>query len=306
MQSHMAVSPFAAAVHALELDEHGWIEALFAEGRELFDAGEGLFVYSYRAGVQPALQLAALAGEHTAPSTWAALEGWGSANASVLARSYVSCAGGLELRSAALRGPLRDLRARFEHAGVVDLLTIQAHDARGFGVFLSAPRHRPVVLDERNRRALDRVVVELGAALRLREARRVQDLRRLTVSEREVITLIAHGASDKEIARALGIGLSTVSTFAHRARTKLGCHPGGEALVALTPAARARRSELFARLTPAECDVAADLVLGKSYAEIALRRGSAVRTVAAQCASIFRKCAVTGQRALAAALVASS
>ena len=114
--------------------------------------------------------------------------------------------------------------------------------------------------------------------------------------------LLADGASDKEIAVALGVTLSTVSSFARRARSKLGCPPGAEALLAATAGAEQRR-ELFARLTAAECDVAAHLLLGRSHADIARRRGSSLRTIAAQCSLIFRKCGVAGQRALAAAML---
>lgn len=292
-----------AAIHALDLPEPAWLEALFAEGRSLFDEGQGLFVYSYRVAAQPALQLGALAGEHTAPGVWQALERWGSEHARALAPVYLSGASGMEGLSPRLRAPLRDLRARFESLAVGDLLMILAHDPGGFGVFLTAPRPRAVTLDSRSRRALERLSAELGVGLRLREARRRADLRCLSASERAVLRLLANGASDKEIALSLGVGLSTVSSFAHRARTKLACPPGAEALFTASAGQEQRRGELFARLTIAECDVATDLLLGRSYADIALRRGSSLRTIATQCSRIFQKCGVGGQRALAAALL---
>jgi DNA-binding NarL/FixJ family response regulator len=299
----MSLSRLYTAVHALDLEESAWIDALFAEGRGLFDEGLGLFVYSYRVGTGPALRLGSLAGESTAPGVWQALERWGGENAGVLAPSYSTGAGGIEGLSVGLRGPLRDLRARFEPLAVADLLMILAHDPDGFGVFLTAPRPRLVRLDARARRSLDRLAAELGAVLRLREARRQADHRRLSASERRVIALLARGASDKEIALELGVGLSTVSTFAGRARKKLGCPPGAEALLTSPAQSERHRRELFARLTTAECDIAADLLLGRSYAEIARRRGSSPRTIAAQCSLIFRKCAAPGRRALAAALL---
>jgi DNA-binding NarL/FixJ family response regulator len=294
--------PFRAAIHSLDLEEPAWIEALFAEGRALFDEGAGFFVYSYRVGTWPPIRLGALAGEHTAPEVWQILSSWGNRYARILAHSYVTRAGGLDTRSTALRAPLRDLITGFESPAIADLLTVLAHDPNGFGVFLTAPRARALSLDAGRRRSLERLAAELGAALRLREARRAADLGRLSASERAVTRLLASGASDKEIALALGVGLSTVSSFARRARGKLGCRPGSEALVTTASGANQWRCELFARLTASECDVAADLVLGRSYAEIALRRGSSPRTVAAQCSVIFRKCGVAGRRALAAAM----
>jgi DNA-binding NarL/FixJ family response regulator len=299
----MSSSGLYTAIHTLDLPEPAWIEALFAEGRSLFDEGQGLFVYSYRVGTRPPLRLGALAGEHTAPGVWRTLEGWGSQYAGTLAPAYLSGASGMETLSPVLRAPLRDLRARFEPQAVGDLLLVLAHDPSGFGVFLTAPRLRTVTLHARTRRSLERLSAELGAGLRLREARRSADFRRLSASEQAVVRLLASGASDKEIALALGVGLSTVSTFARRARIKLGCPAGGEALLTASAGQEGRRRELFARLTTAECDVAADLLLGRSRADIALRRGSSLHTIAAQCALIFQKCGVTGQRALAAALL---
>jgi len=260
-------------------------------------------VYSYRVGTQPPLRLAALAGEHTAPDVWRTLERWGSKYAGTLAPAYLSGASGMEGLSPGLRAPVRELRARFEAQAVGDLLMVLAHDPSGFGVFLTAPRPRTVTLHARARRSLERLSAELGASLRLREARRSADLRRLSASERVVIRLLASGASDKDIALSLGVGLSTVSSFAHRARTKLGCPPGSEALLTARAGQAGHRRVLFARLTSAECDVAADLLLGRSHAEIAHRRGSSLRTIAAQCALIFQKCGVAGQRALAAAML---
>ena len=296
-------SPFCAVMHSLELEEPAWIEALFEQGRSLFDEGPGFFVYSYRVGTRPPLRLGTLAGEHTAPGVWQILASWGNQHAAALASTYVTRAGGVDARSSALRAPVRELLARLESHAIADIFTVLAHDPSGFGVFLTAPRPRTLSVDGGRRRSLERLAAELGAALRLREARRQADLGRLSASERAVTRLLASGASDKEIALALGVGLSTVSTFARRARVKLGCRPGTEALITTASAAEGRRRELFARLTASECDVAADLLIGRSHAEIALRRQSSPRTVAAQCAAIFRKCGVAGRRALCAAML---
>ncbi len=290
-------------IHELDLPEAAWVQALFDEGRELFDEGQGLFVYSYRVGTHPALSLGALAGAHTAPAVWHTLERWGSEHASVLAPAYASGAGSLAALSPALQPPVRELRARFESVAIRDLLLVIAHEPGGHGLFFTAPRASGVRLHTRASRSLSRLAAELGAGLRLREARRRADDQRLSASERRVLRLVANGAADKEIARALGVGLSTVSTFARRARSKLGCAAGAEALLAAAPGSEQRRRQLFARLSPAECDVAAHLLLGRSHAEIARRRRSSPRTIAAQCSQIFRKCGVAGQRALAAAML---
>jgi DNA-binding NarL/FixJ family response regulator len=293
-------------MHSLELEEPAWIEALFEQGRSLFDEGLGFFVYSYRVGTRPPLRLGTLAGEHTAPAVWQILASWGNQHAAALASTYVTRAGGVDARSSALRAPVRDLLTRLESHAIADIFTVLAHDPNGSGVFLTAPRPRTLSVGAGRRRSLERLAAELGAALRLREARRQADLSRLSASERAVTRLLASGASDKEIALALGVGLSTVSTFARRARAKLGCRPGTEALVTTASGAERRRRELFAKLTASECDVAADLLIGCSYVEIALRRESSPRTVAAQCAAIFRKCGVAGRRELGAAMLDGS
>lgn len=294
-------------LHALELDEPAWIGALFEHGRALFDEGQGLFVYSYRVGAGPSLRLGALAGEHTAHGVWQTLAAWGEEHARALALSYATRVSGLDGQPTALGAPLSELRARFEPHAVADLFTLLVHEPDGFGVFFTAPLARAVRLDVRARRSLERLAAELGAGLRLREARqrarRLADLRRLSASELEVTRLLARGASDKEIALELGVSLSTVSTFVGRARHKLGGPPGTVALLASATDDEQRRGGLFARLTAAERDVAAHLVLGRSHAEIAARRGTSTRTVAAQCALIFAKCGVAGRRALAAALL---
>jgi DNA-binding NarL/FixJ family response regulator len=59
----------------------------------------------------------------------------------------------------------------------------------------------------------------------------------------------------------------------------------------------------FEVLTDAEREVASLMLEGASNAEIARARGSAVRTVANQAASIFRKLGVSSRRELAALCV---
>ena len=57
-------------------------------------------------------------------------------------------------------------------------------------------------------------------------------------------------------------------------------------------------------LTPAEREVVAAIVRGRSNAEIAAERGCAYRTVANQLASIYRKLGVSSRHELLARLVA--
>lgn len=299
-----------AAVHAIDLEEGTWVDSLFAEARGLLDEGLGLFVYSYRIGSTPTIQLGSVAGCETAPAFWQVLGEWGAENQRSLARIYATGAGSLaDARYSARRLgiELTDHRARFEAQSVADVFTIVGHDAGGFGLFLTVPRaRRGSERAPKHRLAVERLSVELAASLRLREHRRRTQLAQLSAAEARVARRIVEGASDKVIALELQVSLSTVATFARRVRNKLGCRSGEEALVLSSAESLAevtRRLELFARLTVGECDVASELLVGSSYAEIAARRGVSVRTVASQCAAVFRKCGVSGRRALAATLL---
>ncbi len=298
------------AVHAIDLAEGAWVDSLFAEARGLLDEGLGLFVYSYRIGPGSTIRLGNVAGQQTAPAFWQALAEWGAENQRCLARMYETGAGSLEdaRRSARRLGiELSDPHARFERQNVADVFTIVGHGAGGFGLFLTVPRaRRGSERGPKHRLAVDRLSVELAAIARLREHRRRTQVARLSAAETLVARRIVEGASDKTIALELLVSLSTVSTFTRRVRNKLGCRSGEEALALASAGSLAkvgRRLELFDRLTVSECDVASDLLVGSSYAEIAARRGVSVRTVASQCAAVFRKCGVSGRRALAASLL---
>jgi DNA-binding NarL/FixJ family response regulator len=76
-------------------------------------------------------------------------------------------------------------------------------------------------------------------------------------------------------------------------------HDGEDLLVLSAPVT----SDLAATLTPAEIEVARAIVRGASNAEIARARGTAVRTVANQVASILRRLGA-GSRSQAAAKLA--
>jgi DNA-binding NarL/FixJ family response regulator len=296
-------------MHAIDLEEGVWVDSMFAEARGLLDEGLGLFVYSYRIGPAPTIRLGRVAGRETAPAFWQTLAEWGAENQKSLARIYATGPGTLEdaRRSARrLSIELSDHRPSFERHGVGDVFTMTGHDAGGFGLFLTVPRaRRDSERAVRRGSAVERLSVELGTVARLREHRQRTQVARLSAAETLVARRLVEGASDKVIALELQSSLSTVSTFTRRVRNKLGCRAGGEALALASAGSQVmvnRRLELFDRLTVSECDVASELLVGSSYAEIAIRRGVSTRTVASQCASVFRKCGVSGRRALAATL----
>jgi DNA-binding NarL/FixJ family response regulator len=300
-----------SALHDLDLEESMWVDALFAEGRGLLDVGLGLFVYSYRVAAGTTIQLGSVAGPETAPDVWRALFAWGADNQRSLARIYRTGAGSLEAwrqRAGRAGVALSDLPRAFEPHGVGDVFTIVGHDAAGFGVFLTAPQpRRRLSQGAHERRALERLAAELAAALRLRDHRRRRQAARLSAREAQVARCLLEGASDQSIALELGVAISTVSTFARRVRSKLGCRPGEELLALAAPARLGdvhRRLALFERFTASECEVASELLVGLSHADIAQRRGVSVRTVASQCAAVFRKCGVSGRRELASLLLA--
>jgi DNA-binding NarL/FixJ family response regulator len=299
-----------AAVHDLELEEADWVSALFSEGRWLFDSGLGMFAYSYRIGAGARIQLGSVVGRETAPQFWQALCAWGFENAPSLARIYRTGSGSLEdaLESAGrARVALSEFRVAGEPHGAGDVFWMVGHDSAGFGVFLTAPRpRRRPAQAPKERRAFERLASELAAGARLREHRRRTHAVVLSASEQLVTRRLMEGASDKSIALELGVALSTVSTFTRRVRRKLGCRPGEELLLLsrTRPSNMARRLALFELLTASECEVASELLVGLSYAEIAERRRVSLRTVASQCAAIFRKCGVSGRRELASTLFA--
>jgi DNA-binding NarL/FixJ family response regulator len=77
--------------------------------------------------------------------------------------------------------------------------------------------------------------------------------------------------------------------------------PGEQLVVVSVPTA----TEILDMLSPAERDVAQDVLAGLSNAAIARKRGRAARTIANQLASIYRKLAI-GSRAELAALMANA
>jgi DNA-binding NarL/FixJ family response regulator len=154
-----------------------------------------------------------------------------------------------------------------------------------------------------------------------RNAPAVKDPRALTPRERIVLHYASRGASNKEVAFALGLAESTIAAAVSRIVRKLGCRrrsdlpafarveqaERGEMAVAgeridLLVLPGGGRSALADELTDAERAVAAAVVEGKSNLEIARARGRSPRTVANQIRGIFEKLKLRGRSQLVKAL----
>jgi DNA-binding CsgD family transcriptional regulator len=127
---------------------------------------------------------------------------------------------------------------------------------------------------------------------------------RLSGRERAVVEGVAAGKTNREIAGALGIAISTVAGHLRAARRKLDGVRRIDLVRAWAAAKRAvegasSSAPRLPDLTAAERDVLRAVLAGKGNAEIAARRGTAVRTVANQVARIFRKSGVRSRAELA-------
>ena len=80
--------------------------------------------------------------------------------------------------------------------------------------------------------ALRAVLTNNDAAFDTRHPKRPGDRPPLSARERQVLRLIAQGATNREIARELGLGNETVKTICARAYAKLGAHRRAEAIAA--------------------------------------------------------------------------
>lgn len=303
------LSALRATAYQLDLPDDAWVRALCREARDVIDEGSGLFVYSYRVE-GGRIELRNVAGAGSDADVWQALSTWGARHQRRVAAVYRDHQARAVLVSELARvhsPPLGDLRASLGDCGIGDLLTIIGQGPQSDGVILTAPRRRGRSLTTIERRTLSGLASELAAIVRLRHLRPpVTKEAGLSGRERRVAVLLSRGCSDKEIARELGVAMSTVSTFIRRIRGKLGCRGGAEiAHLASQDSGIAirRRHALFERLTVAERAVAVELIAGASYEEIAMRQSKALRTIAAQAATIFRKSGVSGRRELAAATV---
>lgn len=147
----------------------------------------------------------------------------------------------------------------------------------------------------------------------------VIDPRRLSPREATVATMVARGSSYKEAAAALRISASSVGDHVARVVRKLGLRsrleipgfylaanhnstpigPDSDLGIVVTEHQSAP-PPWFTKLTPAENDVARQVLAGASTQTIAAARGSRPRTIANQLASIFDKLGVRSRAELCA------
>jgi DNA-binding NarL/FixJ family response regulator len=297
-----------AAAHAEGHSELDWLAQLAERAIEPLRAHAGVYAYTYRLEGAGRIVLGGVATCAASARYWPVLSSWGSANMRSIARLYRTQV--MTLRSAldrarALGLAMSDPTRQFGAQRVRDLSIVmgQVGDA---GVILTAPASHGVAMSAAERSRLERLASELALAVRIRVLRGHGPIL-LSTRERQVLEGLQCGMSDKAIAYGLGISSSTVAEYLARLRGKLQCTPGEE-LLALQPARSAHeaRRDLWSRLTPAEHCVACSLISGVSHAQIAQQRGSSLRTVASQVASVFRKTGVSGQRELAARVLCAS
>lgn len=150
------------------------------------------------------------------------------------------------------------------------------------------------------------------------------DPRGLTPGERQVAEYVGMGRSTKEIAYILGVSDAAVTNSTARIGEKLGL--SSRTMIASFFAQSGVRRKLaevaiadeqllvgayplidavsISCLTQAEREVTAQIIAGSTNFDIALRRGSSVRTIANQINSIFTKLNVRSRSELAARLQA--
>ena len=133
----------------------------------------------------------------------------------------------------------------------------------------------------------------------------------LSSRELEVALMVREGMANKAIAFELGLSLGTVASHIRRIRRKLGARSRRDiiVLIALRNPVDAPKSETrlmadrMARVTPAEREILADVLLGRTNLEIAAGRRCSPRTIACQISSLIRKACVTCRAELVATFV---
>jgi DNA-binding NarL/FixJ family response regulator len=141
-------------------------------------------------------------------------------------------------------------------------------------------------------------------------------LRALTEREQVVLEHVLAGRSGKWIALELGVSEPTVARTFHLALRRLGAADAVglagarralfEPLAdlgsgsSLAMARQARTAHFLATLSSAERAVVAELMTGRSVAEVARSRGTSPRTVAHQLTSLYAKLGVSSHRELIA------
>jgi DNA-binding NarL/FixJ family response regulator len=145
----------------------------------------------------------------------------------------------------------------------------------------------------------------------------LRDPRALTQTERSLLKHLALGATNKEIAYALGLPAATVSTSVTRVLKKFRLRSRVDLAVLLAPERLSRldlglgdqlavlavdtlpRGPVADTLSSAELEVASYVTRGWSNARIAEERGVSPRTVANQLRTIFDKLDITSRSQLA-------
>ncbi len=134
--------------------------------------------------------------------------------------------------------PVDRRRAMQERMDIArDLHDVVAHNISVINVQANTALHLMDRQPERAREALTamspgvtrRLIAEFAS--RTRQARPVRGMGDLTGREREVLTLIAAGLSNEEIARQIYVSPSTVKTHAARAMMKLGARDRAQLVV---------------------------------------------------------------------------
>jgi DNA-binding CsgD family transcriptional regulator len=122
-----------------------------------------------------------------------------------------------------------------------------------------------------------------------------------TKQQSQALSLRAGGATLSDVAIELGVKLSTVTRLLREGMATLGVSCQAELIAALGgPAVPCSMPEC---LTPAEREVVSMVLRGSSNRDIALCRGTSVRTVANQLQSVYARLGVGSRRELVAALI---
>ncbi len=138
-----------------------------------------------------------------------------------------------------------------------------------------------------------------------------RDLSSLSDREVEVTRLVCLGYSNKGIGYVLSVSTGAVCQYIRRIRSKLHLRTRCELITTLAstielPPEHAIDNQLAAatfRLTRAECEVLAELLAGRTNAQIATCRKRSPRTIACQISGLMRKVGVGSRAELVGAFV---
>lgn len=136
----------------------------------------------------------------------------------------------------------------------------------------------------------------------------MRDLMRLSARERQVVIMVASGASNKEIAYDLSIDASTVGTHLSSAVRQLRCESRLELIrryssaSGVQPTQCAIEGERMEALSASLRDVLSRCLSGSTVAQIAAARGTRPGTVRKQIQIIYRRFDVSSRAELTARL----